>query len=183
MKNKNLSGLGLLALTCALTACYTVPIASSPPGAQIYLDGVDTGKTTPSDLAVRGIPVGTHKVSVKKEGFHMTTPERDLRVKVDGGEIFWSVILAPLVVPLNLGTNLWKTFEGGNYPDTINFALQEGIAPKIVIPEKLPVPAVAAPAGKMEIEERLRKLEDLKKKGLISEKEYKIKRQSLIDQL
>jgi len=42
---------------------------------------------------------------------------------------------------------------------------------------------VAATAGKVTVEERLEKLDDLKKKGLISKKEYKSKRKEILNEL
>jgi serine/threonine-protein kinase len=41
-------------------------LASSPPGAKVFVDGKDTGITTPARLA--DLPVGTHKVELKNEG-------------------------------------------------------------------------------------------------------------------
>jgi len=41
-------------------------LASSPPGAKVFVDGKDTGITTPARLA--DLPVGTHKVELQNEG-------------------------------------------------------------------------------------------------------------------
>jgi len=45
----------------------TIEVTSTPAGAEIILDGSETGELTPSSL--KDIPAGSHTVSVRKEGF------------------------------------------------------------------------------------------------------------------
>ncbi len=54
----------------------TMSVESNPPGAEIYLDGAKTGKTTPARLAVAP---GKHTLMLSKEGFQDATTTTDLR--------------------------------------------------------------------------------------------------------
>ena len=54
-------------------------VNSSPPGAQVLVDGTATGKTTP---AVLQLPKGEHTVSLQLEGFQVSAA----KFKVRGGE-------------------------------------------------------------------------------------------------
>jgi hypothetical protein len=56
-------------------------VNSSPPSAEIEVDGKPTGKTTPAELQ---LPRGEHSVSVRMEGFTPATAS----FKVKGGEEF-----------------------------------------------------------------------------------------------
>ena len=61
---------------------------STPPAAEIYVDGKDTGKTTPTELE---LPQGQHSVSVRMSGFQPSSAS--FRVK-GGEEIEYSPQLA-----------------------------------------------------------------------------------------
>ncbi len=50
----------------APTTAATLTVTSEPSGAEVYLDGKDTGKMTPSTFAVA---IGTHAVKVTKDGY------------------------------------------------------------------------------------------------------------------
>jgi hypothetical protein len=50
-----------------------VLVASEPPGARILVDGVDTGRTTPSRLAIGGLFGGDHTIALHKKGFRPAT--------------------------------------------------------------------------------------------------------------
>jgi serine/threonine-protein kinase len=54
----------------------TVSVESTPQGADIYLDGAKTGKTTPARLAVAP---GKHTLTLSKEGYQDATTSPDLR--------------------------------------------------------------------------------------------------------
>ena len=56
-------------------AVSTLVINSNPQGANIWLDGKDTGKSTPAQLAVE---TGPHRVVVRKAGFKDATADEDL---------------------------------------------------------------------------------------------------------
>jgi hypothetical protein len=47
--------------------------------ANVFLDGVDTGLTTPCVL--KSIPVGDHSVELRREGFEITEPRRAIVVR------------------------------------------------------------------------------------------------------
>ncbi len=54
-------------LTIALTELgATVSIASDPPGAAVFIDGQDSGKTTPVAVVLRK---GSHALKVRKAGY------------------------------------------------------------------------------------------------------------------
>lgn len=66
----------LAALTLLLGASCTafsgddrVLVTSTPPGAEILLDGQPTGRTTPSMLELGGMMGGDHLITVVKPGF------------------------------------------------------------------------------------------------------------------
>ena len=59
-----------------------VQVRSSPAGARIYVDGRDTGKTTPDTLVIEGNEV--HRVAVHKEGCKRPVPQEVRRAP--GGE-------------------------------------------------------------------------------------------------
>lgn len=47
----------------------SIDLSSADPNAKVYLDGVDTGKTTPNTLT--GISEGTHTIKLEKAGFNV----------------------------------------------------------------------------------------------------------------
>ena len=67
----------LLLLSCLLlgTSCFSIKrpqgvlITSNPPGAQILVDGVDTGETTPSMMDIAGLFGGNHVLELRREGY------------------------------------------------------------------------------------------------------------------
>jgi uncharacterized protein YkwD len=101
---KRLTGLLLAAclvlglLTAAVTAATTtgkIYASSSPRGAQIWLDNVNTGLVTSS--YVSNVPVGTHTVTLKLKGYKDTTKT----VQVKTGSTAWvsNVQLVKVTVP------------------------------------------------------------------------------------
>ena len=68
------------AVSFALAApAGSIVVTSSPDGAAIFLDGVDTGEVTNATLT--NVPVGTHTVRVELEGYQAA--EETVTVKVD----------------------------------------------------------------------------------------------------
>ncbi|MCK9306535.1 MAG: DUF3344 domain-containing protein [Methanoculleus sp.] len=55
------------------TLTGSLAVTSAPDGAAIFIDGADTGETTNATLD--GIAVGTHTVTLKKDGYADTTAE------------------------------------------------------------------------------------------------------------
>lgn len=50
----------------------TVSVATEPPGAQIFLDGVSANAVTPADIRV---PTGTHTIEVRLDGYQSRSQE------------------------------------------------------------------------------------------------------------
>jgi len=74
-------------------ALGSIDIQSSPAGATVYLDGVDTGSITP--IVLTGVSAGTH--TVKLELYHYQT-KTDINVTVNKGEttyLNWALDYAP----------------------------------------------------------------------------------------
>jgi len=79
--------LSLLLFGCEEVITFgSIHIVSTPPGAKVYLDGVDTGFVTP--VTLNDISTGPH--SVKLELYHYKTKEEDV------------LVLAGETTPLNL---------------------------------------------------------------------------------
>jgi hypothetical protein len=69
----------------------TLKLSSTPPGAEILLDGKPTEKQTPSSVAITR---GEHAIAIRMRGFQ----DASARFKVNGGEEFeFSPELVPLV--------------------------------------------------------------------------------------
>jgi hypothetical protein len=65
--------LSLLALVLAPACTWVhsrddVLITSEPPGARIWVDGRDTGRTTPAKLTIAGVFGGDHEVELTRKG-------------------------------------------------------------------------------------------------------------------
>ena len=64
-----------LLLSLLLTSCtfvsenYNVMVASEPPGAEILLDGLPTGRTTPAMLSMEDESSSSHVLTLRKTGF------------------------------------------------------------------------------------------------------------------
>ncbi|MBF0593865.1 MAG: PEGA domain-containing protein [Candidatus Omnitrophica bacterium] len=103
----------LLTVFCVLAAgCGSaLRVYSNPLDANIYVNGVDTGKKTPATIGVRSLHVGRSYISVEKEGYKTTTQKQLVDVGVSVGNIIWS--WWPPVLIKNLCSNYWKTI---NYP-------------------------------------------------------------------
>ena len=101
----------LLTGICILSGCSKIAVYSDPAGARVLLNGVDTGRTTPTSIRVRNLPVGRSYISVEKEGYHSLTKKQAVDVRISIGNIVWSWF-PPLLIK-NLVDNRWK---GITYP-------------------------------------------------------------------
>lgn len=84
----------------------SVPVKSTPDGADVYLDGSLQGQT-PTTIKASGKQ--KHTIEVKKEGYQ--TAKTDIKTHVQAGWIILDVIfgVAPLVV--DLATGSWKSLN------------------------------------------------------------------------
>jgi PEGA domain len=75
-------------------------VTSDPPGASIYVDGIDSGKLTPSDVTLTDAQAGRPRVrlSLRRPGFRPTEKMIEATAFVDGGGTMTSTIDAKLVV-------------------------------------------------------------------------------------
>jgi serine/threonine-protein kinase len=90
--------------TRAASRMATLSVQSSPEGANIFLDGARTGKTTPARLAVAP---GKHTLMLSKEGYQDEAATADLRA----GEPF---TYAPILKPRSAGVGgLFRKVMGG----------------------------------------------------------------------
>lgn len=88
-----------------------VSVTSTPPGANIFVDGKDTGKTTPADMLVE---TGEHTILLRKGGFRdVSTTER----LAQGQPLTFSPILQPLQIESTPKQAFWRKVL--RTPDTI----------------------------------------------------------------
>ena len=112
-KDKGLSSsIILLAAICLLAGCSTIDVSSTPSGARVFVNDTDTGKTTPTSIKVRHLPLGRASITVEKEGYQSVPPKQEIETGISVGNIVWSVIWPPVVIK-NLCDNFWK---GITYP-------------------------------------------------------------------
>src|SRR4051812_42948203 len=86
----------------------TLAIASQPAGATILIDEKDTGKTTPSQLAVTA---GEHRVILRKQGFKDASTNTP---KLNAGQTF---NFSPLLQSGKNDENPFKRLFGGGIPE------------------------------------------------------------------
>lgn len=91
-------------------AVSTLVITSNPAGANIWLDGRDTGKTTPAQLTVEK---GPHRVVVRKAGFKDAAADENL---AEGQTMSFSPILLSIHQQIESGSggNLLKRMFGAD---------------------------------------------------------------------
>lgn len=76
-------------------ALGSIDIASSPAGATVYLDGVDTGSITP--IVLTSVSAGTHTVKLDLYGYQ---PKEDANISVVAGQttyLNWPLTLASIL--------------------------------------------------------------------------------------
>ena len=165
-RNSYLVGWALLAGSALLTGCGggvgvklrdTVLIETVPPGAQVKVSGRDIGVTPLSVDLDQAFPRHwTTRVKTDDEGFAFYRRLEMLDLKKEGCETYTQQIVEP-----ELARDLKITLKcDPNYQPVV----------------------VAAPAA-AGIEQRLRTVEDLKAKGLITDDEYRTQRQRILDGL
>ncbi len=165
----------VLAVSAALTGCGgttgvklrdTVLIETIPPGAHVRVSGRDIGVTPlTADLDTAFPRHWTTRVKSDEEGFAFYRRLEMLDLSKDGCETY-----SQQVVEADLARDIKVALKcDPNY--------QPAAA---VISAPAAVPATAPVAG---IEQRLRTVEDLKTKGLITEDEYHAQRKRILDGL
>lgn len=120
----------LLASLIMMSGCTSVKVFSEPLGARVLVDGVDTGKTTPTSLWVRSLPVGISTVTVEKENYHCPM-KQDVGVSVSVGNIIFSW-WPPLLIK-NISDNTWKSFD---YPTNGELKVFEMVEDKCPSPPR-----------------------------------------------
>ncbi|PYP91881.1 MAG: hypothetical protein DMG65_06160 [Candidatus Angelobacter sp. Gp1-AA117] len=90
-------------------AVAMVTVTSTPPGANILIDGKDTGKTTPAELQLEK---GEHTLLIRKRGYKEETFKETM---AEGQLLSFSPVLPPLQVePMPRAGGLRKLFGGGD---------------------------------------------------------------------
>ncbi|MCU1220951.1 MAG: serine/threonine protein kinase [Candidatus Angelobacter sp.] len=89
-------------------AVSTIVVTSNPQGANVWVDGKDSGMTTPAQLTVEK---GFHKVSVRKTGFREMSTEETV---AEGQTLSFSPVLLSVTGPPEDGksSNLLRRFFG-----------------------------------------------------------------------
>ncbi len=89
----------------------TALISSVPPGAEVYMDGRDTGRGTPAQISVDKL--GSHIFTVRKEGYLEETSTANLQA---GQSFQYAPVLRALGVTddIKLGGKFKKIFGGGD---------------------------------------------------------------------
>ena len=88
------------------TGCHSLPVSSYPPGARVFMNGKDTGLTTPTAIRVRHLPVGQNVITVAKEGYFSVPSRQEVKVEISKGNIAFS--WWPPVLIKNLCGDKWK---------------------------------------------------------------------------
>jgi hypothetical protein len=165
--------LGTLVLTTLLgTGCTTVTrgtkdvlvVESDPSGAQVALSNGLRGQTPTSFELPRKNAL---TVTVSKEGYETVTVNVTPKVVGAGGAgMAGNVLLGGLVgAAVDAGTGAMKDLKPN--PVRVTLVKTSGAAP-----------AAAPPAS---LEDRLRELDDLRAKGLLTDEEYARRRERLLD--
>ena len=157
----------MLIIICLFgTGCETIHITSHPSGAKILIDGIDMEEETPASFSVGHFDLGSHRVVVEKSGYKTITSEQDFTIYWSKLETTFSIF--PHVLLKNLFRDHWKKFDPS---DLKPFDLE------VISQSNLPLET------QVSVTERLKQLEALKDKTLITEEEYQIKRKAILDKL
>jgi hypothetical protein len=110
---RNRLAIKVMLLACMLVAagCSSLRVYSKPPGAKVFVNGSDTGRTTPTKIRVRHLALGRSYITVEKEGYLCMTPKQEVDVAISVGNIAMS--WWPPVLIKNACGDLWK---GVTYP-------------------------------------------------------------------
>ena len=165
----------LLTLLCAatLSGCASLP----QPASSITINSDPTG----ADVIVSGKPIGTTPISVVLDKVfprHWTG-----RIKSDVGPGFAFYRRLATVTIKKVGCKPYtKQYTGHDLRHDFTITLTCG-------PQYMPTSQTAAPppaaasGGYAAIEQRLQELQNLKKKGLITDQEYQEQQQRILNQL
>jgi hypothetical protein len=140
-------------------------ITSDPPGATVYARGVEIGTTPLSILPDEAFPPGFVGLSYRAHGILMLKKPgcKTYTQEVDDG-----VLAKDIHVRLECGPNYSE-------PQSPENASEKGA--------QSPMPAEASSPVADSVEARLRRLDDLHKKGLVSDQEYEKSRQRILNNL
>jgi hypothetical protein len=131
----------LLSALLVLCGCTGLQVKSNPAGAQVIMDGTNTGKVTPAKLLLRDLPRGEHTVTVQKEGYDTVTPPCRLEVKTRPGSIVNVIVASLIITPvLAVGITLCDDQFKGVYVNG-DFQPRELKQPFELVPSKVSVPA------------------------------------------
>jgi len=144
----------------------TVQIETVPPGAHVWVSGRDIGVTPLAVDLDQAFPRHwTARIKSDEDGFAFYRRLEILDLKKEGCET-----VTRQVVEADLARDIKVTLKcDPNYQPAV------GAVPAAVSP--------AAPAAAQGVEQRLRTVEDLKSKGLITDDEYRAQRQCILDGL
>ena len=167
-------------LGLGLSGCSTVSVVSTPANAQVFIDGKDTGKVTPTGLRVHALPSGQRRVELRKEGY--LPYHQDLRVRVNPGKILMSWF-PPALLKFGIGDH-WKTASPGRIrpiltlespPEEKKNPTKE--RPSSTLLAKKESKGVSPEEG---IHQKLKALKELHDQGYLTEEEYEAHRQAIV---
>jgi len=129
-------------------------------------------------------------VSLAKDGYVMAGPPQRMKIWTDPGKVFCTILFFPIAFPVELGTTMWKRSSPRHLT---NFVLHPvGPQPAAYPPAGAyppgpyaPPPAAPPPPGPKEsgpasIEQRLKHLNELYDKSLITREEYETRRAEIL---
>ena len=101
-------------LVVTFAGCGGVQVMSVPAGAEIYVDGMATGKHTPTSVSLDS---GEHTITVKAPGFEVPAVQ-NARSYLSVGKIIWTVLLLPIFIFIH-PWSLWHS----SAPKKLTFVL------------------------------------------------------------
>ncbi len=161
-KNRALSEICFLCLIVLfVTSCSSVRISSRPAGANIFINGEDTGLLTPAAIRVTKLPKGLLDIEARKKGY---VPEHgQMWVRTSAWKIIWSIFPPVLIDAM---CDKWRSVRPGRVSLRLN---------------PLPAEPRFTPIQINNIEEKLKQLEQMRDGNILTEDEYRKKRQDIID--
>lgn len=184
LRKFSLAGLAALLL---LSGCSGLRVNSSPPGLEIFVDGMPTGKRTPAKIALTS---GTHRVEVRRDGGPPGTAV-EVRSRISVGKIVWSILLPPLILlhsikgyrvyePRNLTLlpgESWTRFGSPQQQQQQQqghqgHAIQGHQAPTIIFADGRVRTGGSQSAPARDKYDELRKLKEAREEGLLNDEEH-----------
>ena len=111
-------GIYLLLTTFLVSSCATlygqnnreVTVHSEPPGAKLYMNGVEYGKT-PASIILPSVGYNSQKLTLKKPGYQ----DKDVFVETEFQNVgYWNLIVFPAFL-IDLGTGYMYKIKPGYY--------------------------------------------------------------------